>query len=421
MSGGQALYRYHSSQLAVKKMGNNRTLLVFTLSGLMTGCGTLSNVAPVVEVPQRAQRACGYPQPRSIEAWLPLMAEQHSPGMVVGVIDADNQRHYWRYGVTDKEHRLPVNENTLFAVGSLSKGMTGEATAVLVAQGRLHWSDTLATLLPPTVVLSEDAKKITLLQLVTHTSGLPRQNMDLPMLTAFVRYLVYGENFYAHLDSDEVVGDLAHFVKPVGDEPRYSNLGYALLDYVLKYQTGQRADELVNTLLFVPLGLHNASFTPQKLKAYPLRAIGHAGSQPKFVPAGQVVPDWQFSGNMLGAGGLYADTADLLTFAAAHLGSTGNAVLDSAISDTLRVYYPRSKEAANIAWVSDTYGGQTITYQVGYIGGYSSYIGIDRQHHFAVVVLQNSFTWQNNLGHSVLRQMWREQNRAATCTKTTSA
>lgn len=402
-------------------LGGPHPLLVMMLSGLMAGCGTLSNVAPVAEVPQRAQLACGDPQPRSIEEWLPPMAEQHSPGMVVGVIDAENQRHYWHYGVTDQEHRLPVNENTLFAVGSLSKGMTAEATGVLVAQGRLRWSDTLATLMPPTVALSEDAKKITLLQLVTHTSGLPRQNMDLPMLTAFLRYLASGENFYAHLDSDEVVGDLAHFVKPASDEPRYSNLGYAVLDYVLKYQTGQRADELVNTLLFAPLGLHNSSFAPQKLRAWPQRAIGHAGSQPKFVPTGQVVPDWQFSGNMLGAGGLYADTADLLTFAAAHLGRTGNPALDSAVGDAMKVYYPRDKEAANIAWVSDTFGEQTITYQVGYIGGYSSYIGIDRQHHFAVVVLQNSFTWQNNLGHSVLRQMWREQNKVATCRKTSSA
>ncbi|MGK7246359.1 hypothetical protein ACSPAH_14670 [Buttiauxella agrestis] len=85
------------------------------------------------------------------------------------------------------------------------------------------------------------------------------------------------------------------------------------------------------------------------------------------------MPDWQFHGNMLGAGGLYTDTADLLTFAAAHLDSTGNQTLDKAINDTMQIYYPRNnerrdKEAANIAWVTDTYGEQAITYQVGYIG-----------------------------------------------------
>lgn len=396
-------------------MNSPRRLSTLLLGFMLAGCGTLSNVAPEAEVPQKAQRACGDPATRDINQWLPAMVEEQSPGMVVGVIDASNQRHYWHFGVTDAGHNKPVNEHTLFAVGSLSKGMTAEATAVLVAQGRLHWSDTLETLLPPSVALSRDAKKITLLQLVTHTSGLPRQNMDLPMLTAFIRYLGNGENFYSHLDSDDVVADLAGFSKPGNAEPRYSNLGYAVLDYVLRYQTGQRADQLVQSAIFDPLGMHNSSFTPQKLKSYPLRAIGHAGSQPKFIPRGQVVPDWQFTGNMLGAGGLYTDTADLLTFAAAHLASTGDATLDKAIHDTMQIYYPRDKEAANIAWVTDTYGEQSITYQVGYIGGYSSYIGIDRVNHFAVVVLQNSFTWQNNLGHSVLRQMLEEQRQAATC------
>ncbi len=396
-------------------------LSTLLLGFMLAGCGTLSNVAPEAEVPQKAQRACGDPANRDIDQWLPAMVEEQSPGMVVGVIDARNQRHFWRFGVTDTEHRYPVNEHTLFAVGSLSKGMTAEATAVLVAQGRLHWSDTLENLLPPSLPLSRDAKKITLLQLVTHTSGLPRQNMDLPMLTAFIRYLGNGENFYSHLDSDDVVADLADFTRPGNAEPRYSNLGYAVLDYVLRYQTGQRADQLVQSLIFDPLGMHSSSFTPQKLKSYPLRAIGHAGSQPKFIPRGQVVPDWQFSGNMVGAGGLYTNTADLLTFAAAHLASTGDATLDKAIHDTMQTYYPRDKEAANIAWVTDTYGEQSITYQVGYIGGYSSYIGIDRANHFAVVVLQNSFTWQNNLGHSVLRQMLEEQCNAATCRVTTAA
>ncbi|WP_310608656.1 serine hydrolase domain-containing protein [Buttiauxella brennerae] len=396
-------------------------LSTLLLGFMLAGCGTLSNVAPEAEVPQKAQRACGDPANRDINQWLPAMVEEQSPGMVVGVIDARNQRHFWRFGVTDTEHRYPVNEHTLFAVGSLSKGMTAEAAAVLVAQGRLHWSDTLENLLPPSLPLSRDAKKITLLQLVTHTSGLPRQNMDLPMLTAFIRYLGNGENFYSHLDSDDVVADLADFTRPGNAEPRYSNLGYAVLDYVLRYQTGQRADQLVQSLIFDPLGMHNSSFTPQKLKSYPLRAIGHAGSQPKFIPRGQVVPDWQFSGNMVGAGGLYTNTADLLTFAAAHLASTGDATLDKAIHDTMQTYYPRDKEAANIAWVTDTYGEQSITYQVGYIGGYSSYIGIDRANHFAVVVLQNSFTWQNNLGHSVLRQMLEEPRNSATCRVTTAA
>jgi hypothetical protein len=61
------------------------------------------------------------------------------------------------------------------------------------------------------------------------------------------------------------------------------------------------------------------------------------------------------------------------------------------------------KKAANIAWVTDTLGGQRITYQVGYIGGYSSYIGFDKANQNAVVVLQNSFNWSNYIGQAILQ------------------
>ena len=48
-----------------------------------------------------------------------------------------------------------------------------------------------------------------------------------------------------------------------------------------------------------------------------------------------------------------------------------------------------------------------ITWQVGYIGGYSSYIGFDKRNQNAVVVLQNSFNWSNYLGHTILSQLAR--------------
>ncbi|MCP6640446.1 serine hydrolase, partial [Klebsiella pneumoniae] len=80
---------------------------------------------------------------------------------------------------------------------------------------------------------------ITLLQLVTHTSGLPRQPMNLLSLEHLLVYLSDGENFYHELDSDNVLGYLSTFDAPLTREPKYSNLGYAILGYLLTYQTGE--------------------------------------------------------------------------------------------------------------------------------------------------------------------------------------
>lgn len=59
-------------------------------------------------------------------------------------------------------------------------------------------------------------------------------------------------------------------------------------------------------------------------------------------------------------------------------------------------------QVQNIAWVTDTFEGQQIIYQVGYIGGYSSFIGYDKRNGNAIVVLQNGFNWSNYLGIALL-------------------
>jgi CubicO group peptidase (beta-lactamase class C family) len=108
---------------------------------------------------------------------------------------------------------------------------------------------------------------------------------------------------------------------------------------------------------------------------------------------------------MVGAASLYTNANDLLNYAQAHFDTSGDPVLDAALRDALMVRYDRTREAAALGWIVDNVGNQRITYQVGFIGGYSSYIGLDIRHHIAVVVLQNSFNWTNNIGHRLLQRM----------------
>ncbi|HDG9808002.1 TPA: serine hydrolase domain-containing protein [Raoultella planticola] len=331
------------------------------------------------------------------------MQRKQVSGVVVAIIHHNGPAEFHCYGVTDAKNRYPITPDTLFALGSLSKGTTAEVITLLVNEGRLHWDDTLLTLLPPGTPLSDDAKKITLLQLVTHTSGLPRQPMNLLSLEHLLVYLSDGENFYHELDNERVLSYLSTFNAPLSHEPEYSNLGYAILGYILTYQTGESVAALASRMIFQPLAMRNSSYLPQTLRGYPRRALGHAGDQPKFKPRGALTPDWQFSNNMVGAANLYSDARDLIEYARAHFSPTQHAALDKAFADVSVDYYPREKEAANIAWVTDTLAGQRITYQVGYIGGYSSYIGFDKANQNAVVVLQNSFNWSNYIGHAILQ------------------
>ena len=149
----------------------------------------------------------------------------------------------------------------------------------------------------------------------------------------------------------------------------------------------------------------DGKFTPQQLKGYPQRALGHAGDQPKFIPRGQLTPDWHFSNNMVAAASLYSNAEDLAAYARYHVSTTHNRLLDSVFAEVRDTDIQRPDGVQGIAWTTDFIGLEKITYQVGYIGGYSSFIGYDKERGNAVVVLQNTFNWSNYIGIALLMDM----------------
>jgi len=400
----------------MKRVSGRLAGLSTLLPLLLTSCGTLSEMQ-VEESPQAVkQLACT----KNIDGMVDGIVSQYikkekASGLAIGIIRNDGTSRTWGYGYTDAVKAHKIDGETLFALGSISKGVTGEVVAGLVEKGLLKWDDKLSDLLPKNTPLSDDAKNITLLQLATHTSGLPRQNMNKDMLQSFLKYLYTGDNFYNELDSDAVLNDLSSFKRPQTPEPQYSNLGYALLGYILKLKTGEDIQQLSYDFIFRSLKMGSTSFHGPTLKAYPYRAIGHAGDQPKFIRRGKVVPDWYFTNNMVAAANLYSNVDDLLKYLRAHITDSEPSELNSAIRVSEKIYFERNIEAANIAWVTDHKDNQVITYQVGYIGGYSSYIGFDKKHKNAVVVLQNSFNWSNYIGHDLLLKMAMADDFGGTC------
>jgi len=387
----------------------------------LTACGSLSTI----EIDASDVRPVRHSRSESLQTEVdslvqPLIAEAQTPGMVVGVLLPDGSTQFFGYGTIDQSGDRKPDADTLFAIGSLSKGFLGAITELLVDEGVLSWNDTLGDLLPPATPLSPDARKITLLQLATHMSGLPRQVFNTTTLKQFVQYLFSGESFYRQFNREFVLDYLAEFEAGNTGEPAYSNIGYGLLGYILELRTGLSIDNLMEQKLTAPLGLKCTGYTADELPCYSNRAHGHAGDQPKFIRRGNAVPDWQFTNFMRGSAGLHSNARDLLRFAAAHL--RGDATrFNAALADALRVRFHRPKEAAAVAWIADDIGGQHIHYQIGLVGGYTSYIGIDAERKTAVVVLQNSFRWSNDVGHKLLLRLAHEPRKEAYDTKVVNA
>lgn len=372
---------------------------------LSAGCGVLSTITYDTDTRGARRYALSHDMAFEVaDLAQPLVDEGVTPGIVVGVQDAAGGRHYFGFGVADQDTRVRPDENTLFAIGSVSKGFLASAAAVLVAQGRMRWDSTLAEVLPRASRFSEDAKNITIEQLATHAAGLPREPMTVRMLVEFVAYLFSGESFYAHLTDEYVEDYLAEFRAPAARVPAYSNIGFGILAWVVQEVAGQPLDELMADCVLRPLSLSNTGYHPELLAGYQRRAKGYVGDQPKMRFRGDPTPDWSFTPFMQGSAALYSTARDLLHFTAAHLG-VGDSDFDRAMADTLVIRHPASTGAAGLAWTEDEIGGVEIVYQIGLVAGYTTYIGLVKGTNLAVVVLQNTFHWNNSVGHRLLLRL----------------
>jgi beta-lactamase class C len=100
----------------------------------------------------------------------PMMKEHEVPGLAVGVI-AGGKQHFFYFGVASKENAAPVNADTLFEIGSISKMVTATLAGYAQAQGKLSLTDHPGQYMP--VLRGSALDKATLINFATYTAGLP--------------------------------------------------------------------------------------------------------------------------------------------------------------------------------------------------------------------------------------------------------
>ncbi|UZR29802.1 serine hydrolase domain-containing protein [Methylococcus mesophilus] len=335
----------------------------------------------------------------------PLIDKGEVYGMAVGMLTPDGKTQVFGFGRTGTGNgRQVLNGNTIFQIGSLSKLFISSLLVMLVADGTLHYEDTLRSILPSEVELSPEAGRITLLELATHTSGLPREPHSLTQLGYLIRYGFTGENLYEYLDRNTAYEYLRTWRPSAGTERRYrySNLGAGLLGHLIEVKTGKALPELMATRISRPLGLRDTVFELNPEQRTRL-ATGHAGEEPFFMLRNSDVPAWDLGEFMRAAGGIYSTANDMLIFTKASLKLLGSS-LDEVLASAHRIGFDGDDGYLAEGWLIDyrkSYIG-TVVYKHGLIAGYTSYVGMQPVHKVAVVALQNSFNWKDRVGHNLL-------------------
>ena len=307
-------------------------------------------------------------------------AARQATGIVVGVV-APTGRRIISHGVPAIGDGRPLNGDTVFEIGSVTKVFTSLLLADMVQRGEVSLDEPLAALLPDGKVRVPERKgePIRLVDLSTQSSGLPQMPDDF-------RPIDFGDP-YRHYSVEQLYAFLSAYSLPraPGAKYEYSNLGVGLLGHALALRAGSDYETLVRERIVAPLGMSATGVTHAAAPVRP-RAVGHSWAL-------EPVDHWT-SPTLTGAGFLSSTANDLLTLLQAFIGDR-KTVLDPAMKAmvaTLRSGGIPPAQKVALGWmVSATEQGEFF-WHPGRTGGYQSFVGYDPGARVGVVVLANANT-----------------------------
>jgi CubicO group peptidase (beta-lactamase class C family) len=316
------------------------------------------------------------------------------PGLSVAIVRNDSVLYAKGFGVLAAGSTTPVNEKTLFEIGSSSKAFTATVAAMLVGDGKMRWDERLTTYLPDFRMYDAVANEgVTLRDALTHRSGIAR-----------------GELVWlgANISRDEVLHRV-RFLKP--EAPFRSHYSYQNMMFLAAGQAEGKAagttwDELVRTRIFVPLGM-TSSVTSSK-------GLENANvATPHGMDHDTPVRKPQFDGENIGpAGAIMSNAVDMAQWLRFQLNDgqvAGKRLVNSAAfreTHTPQIVIPggmgggRGGAADSLppathfhtygmGWMVEDYRGQYTWQHGGNTPGMTTAVGVMPDKHLGVVVLSN--------------------------------
>ena len=199
------------------------------------------------------------------------------------------------YGEANIEWHIHNQPDTRFRLGSITKQFTAASVLLLQERGKLQLSDTLGQHLPE---LPEAWHKVTIYQLLTHTSGI-HSFTDIPQYRANERYTKTPAEIL------DAVRTLPLDFEP-GSRFNYSNSGYVVLGMLIEKLSGERYAQFLQKNIFDPLGMKDSGYD-SNTAIIPKRAAGYSEQAGSLQNAGFIDMSIPHA-----AGALYSTTGDLL-------------------------------------------------------------------------------------------------------------
>jgi CubicO group peptidase (beta-lactamase class C family) len=307
-----------------------------------------------------------------------------NPGLSVALVQRNPRTRQLEamllnFGTAEKDGGNPVDSNTVYEIGSITKIFTGVLLAEAVDAGRMKLSDPIQNYLPEGVTApTYEGAPITLAQLATHRSGLPR-DLGSDSLS----------DLYSWLNGFDLE-------RPPGAGYAYSNLGFALLGDILARNANTDYGTLAFQSVSQPLGLWNTSEALSEDQASRL-AQGYSGD-------GSPAAYFPESGAMSGAGYLHSSLNDMARFVAENMDPDSTPLpRDLLLAQQVESEGPNPGTGTGLGWEIEALGApQQRLFKGGVTLGFSSYISISNDRTWGLALLSNGMH-VDSLASSLIR------------------
>ena len=296
--------------------------------------------------------------------------------IAVAFIDENGTRFFSAGKMSAAADAKNTDENTVFEIGSITKVFTGILLAEAIKRGEVELDGPISKYLPNTVKTpTRNGKEITLLDLTTHTSGLP----SLP--TNFKP--ANNDNPYADYTVQQMYDFLSGYTltRDIGATYSYSNLGVGLLGHILALRAGMSYEDLVRKRILDPLGMKDTTIV--------LSPAMRARTAQGFTADGDPASLWDLP-TFAGAGAIRSTAKDMAKFISANMHLT-----KTDLAGVIDVSHKPQRDASakmKVALGWHILAGSTgdIIWHNGGTGGFRTFAGFSPSLKRGIVVLSNS-------------------------------
>lgn len=173
------------------------------------------------------------------------------PGYAYGIVIDGQLAYKGSGGYANIEEKIPATTSTMFRIASMSKSFTSLAILHLRDAGKLRLDDPVELYMPAIKGqgLTKDAPPITIRHLMSHSAGFPEDNP-------------WGDRQLADTEKDlnDLIKKQLSFSNAAGIEYEYSNLGFAMLGYIIHKVSGITYDAYIKKHILNPLGMNTTTF-----------------------------------------------------------------------------------------------------------------------------------------------------------------